>query len=84
MAKIILDGVEYEESILDETAQRALSSSKYVGKKIEDVDMLIEALKIAKIAYVNELKKSILQKKAGLWVCQSVSKLTTLKFMRKT
>ena len=66
MSKIILDGVEYEESILDETAQRALSSSKYVGKKIDDLDMLIEALKIAKIAYLNELKKSILQKKAGL------------------
>ena len=65
MTKIILEGVEYEESILDTNAQRALASSKYVGKKIEDVEMLIEALRIAKITYVNELKKNILQQKAG-------------------
>jgi len=65
MTKIILEGVEYEESILDKNAQRALASSKYVGKKIEDVEMLIEALRIAKITYVNELKKNILQQKAG-------------------
>ena len=66
MAKIILDGVEYEDSVLGNQAKKALSSSRYVAKKITDLDMIIEALQIAKIAYLNELKKEILKSKAGL------------------
>tara|TARA_B100001057_G_scaffold270036_1_gene270233 strand:- start:1066 stop:1266 length:201 start_codon:yes stop_codon:yes gene_type:complete len=66
MPKIILDGVEYDDSVLHEQAKKALSSSRYVGKKITDLDMIIEALQIAKIAYLSELKKEILKSKAGL------------------
>ena len=66
MPKIILDGVEYDDNILGEKAKKALSSSRYVAKKITELDMIIEALQIAKIAYLNELKKEILKSKAGL------------------
>ena len=66
MPKIILDGVEYDDNILGEKTKKALSSSRYVAKKITELDMIIEALQIAKIAYLNELKKEILKSKAGL------------------
>ena len=56
MAKVTIDGKEYETESMSEEALANLGSLQYVDKKLQELSMQVAAYQTARNAYGNSLK----------------------------
>lgn len=65
-AKVTVDNVEYDVDSLNEKARTALLSWEFTNFRIEELTNMQALLQRAKNSYVDNLRKEIIAKKAGL------------------
>ena len=65
MAKIKLDGVEYDLANCSEEAQRLVGTIKETSARIQEINNMIAIMTKAKRAYIADLKSEMLSAKAG-------------------
>ena len=59
MAKITIDGKEYDLGQLSEAAKQQLVSLQFVDRKISDLQAELAVLQTARMAYANALKAAL-------------------------
>ena len=59
MAKITIDGQEYDSDSLSDDAKQQLGSLQFVQSEINRLQALLAVSKTAELAYSNALKKAI-------------------------